>query len=96
MLDPYAIVKSPIITEKAILLKQFRQYVFEVDTKSNKIEIAQAVNSIFKVKVTDVKTITQKPEHKKFHSKAKVKKMRKKAVVTLAEGHEIDLYENIG
>jgi len=96
MLDPYAIVKHPIITEKAILLKQYRQYAFEVNIKANKIEIAQAINKIFNVKVIKVRTITLKAEYKKFHSKAATKKLRKKAIVTLAQGQEIDLYENIG
>lgn len=95
MIDPYAIIKHPIITEKAILLKQFRQYVFAVEPKANKIEIAQAVNAIFNVKVINVNTITLKAEHKRFQNRAKVKKFRKKAIVTLAQGQEIDLYENI-
>ncbi len=90
-MDPYTIVKYPLITEKSTLLGADNQYVFEVDTKANKVEIAKAVASIFKVEVDKVRTLNVKPEQRAFGSRARKRKLRKKAIVTLKAGHKIDL-----
>lgn len=90
-MDPYKIVKYPLITEKSTILGADNQYVFEVDTRANKVEIAKAVSQIFKVEVDKVRTINLKAEQRAFGSRARQHKARKKAVVTLKAGHQIDL-----
>lgn len=90
-MDPYSIVKHPLITEKSTVLGSENQYVFEVDLRANKVEIAKAVAAIFSVEVDKVRTISLKPEKRAYGSRAKKRKARKKAIVTLKEGHQIDL-----
>jgi large subunit ribosomal protein L23 len=90
-MDPYSVVKYPLITEKSTVLGADNQYVFEVDTKANKVEIAKAVAFIFKVEVDKVRTLNVKPEQRPFGSRARKRKLRKKAIVTLKQGHKIDL-----
>ena len=90
-MDPYTIVKYPLITEKSTILGADNQYVFEVDTKANKVEIAKAVSTIFKVEVDKVRTLNVKPEQRPFGSRARKRKLRKKAIVPLKAGHKIDL-----
>lgn len=90
-MDPYKVVKYPLVTEKSMMLGADNQYVFEVDTKANKVEIAKAVAEIFEVEVAKVRTLNVKGEQRPFGSRARKRKARKKAVVTLKEGHQIDL-----
>lgn len=90
-MDPYSIVKHPLVTEKSTVLGSENQYVFEVDRRANKVQIAKAVSAIFDVEVDKVRTINLKPEKRAFGSRAKQRKARKKAIVTLKEGHQIDL-----
>jgi len=90
-MDPYKVVKYPLVTEKSTVLGSENQYVFEVDTRANKVEIAKAVGAIFKVEIEKVRTINLKPEKRAFGSRAKKRKARKKAIVTLKPGHQIDL-----
>ena len=91
-----SILIKPLITEKnTILQEQNNQYVFEVAKESNKIEIAQAVEKKFKVRVTDVKTIVQKGKQKTHMTKkgrfTGYRADRKKAIVTLHKEDKIDL-----
>lgn len=90
-MDPYSIVKYPLVTEKSTILGSHNQYVFEVAIKANKIEIGKAVAAIFNVEVEKVRTINLKPEARAFGSRARKRKARKKAIVTLKAGHQIDL-----
>lgn len=90
-----SVLKRPIITEKAIKLADARQYVFEVDTNANKIQISQAVEKHFGVHVTSVRTVTVRRKAKtqmtrrgRFAGKTA---QRKKAYVTLKEGDVIDI-----
>ena len=57
MKNPRDIIKRPIITERTSDLMANRKYVFEVDIRANKTEIKQAIEAIFKVKVTNVNTL---------------------------------------
>lgn len=90
-MDPYSIVKYPLVTEKSTVLSSENQYVFEVAIKANKVEIGKAVAAIFNVEVEKVRTINLKPEVRSFGSRARKRKARKKAIVTLKAGHQIDL-----
>jgi large subunit ribosomal protein L23 len=90
-MDAYDIVKYPLVTEKSTELGAHNQYVFEVSTQANKVQIAKAVSEIFKVEVDKVCTINLKAEGRPFGSRARKRKARKKAIVTLKAGHQIDL-----
>jgi len=89
----YDIIRKPLITEKANLLKEEAQVVaFEVARSANKIEIKQAVEKAFDVKVKSVNTIQQRGKVKRVGYNFGQRNNWKKAYVTLEEGHNIDLY----
>ena len=85
-----SIIHKPLMTEKSTNLNQFNQYTFVVDKNSNSIDIKQAIEKIFKVKVTKVNTSILRGKLKTFKGSAGFKKDLKKAIVTLAEGNTID------
>ena len=85
------IIKAPVITEKAALLGQNNTYVFKVDSRANKIEIKQAIEKIFKVKVAAIRTLNVKPKKRRVGRYAGLSNRSKKAIVTLAEGQQIEL-----
>ena len=89
----YEIIRKPLITEKANLLKEEAQVVsFEVARTANKIEIKQAVETAFDVKVKSVNTIQQRGKVKRVGMNIGQRNSWKKAYVTLEEGHNIDFY----
>jgi len=85
-----SIIHKPMLTEKSTNLNQFNQYTFVVNRKSNSSEIKQAIEKIFKVKVTKVNTSILRGKLKSFKGSLGYKKDIKKAIVTLAEGNTID------
>ncbi|MDD5728279.1 MAG: 50S ribosomal protein L23 [Victivallales bacterium] len=93
MKNAYKIVISPLITEKNNDLAAQGKYVFKVDRKAGKIEIAQAVEELFDVKVKSVNTMNYNGKPKRAGRSMIVGRRAdwKKAVVTLAEG-SIDLF----
>ncbi|NOY14038.1 MAG: 50S ribosomal protein L23 [Deltaproteobacteria bacterium] len=89
----HEIIRKPLITEKANLLKDAAQIVsFEVSRTANKIEIKQAVEKAFDVKVKAVNTVQQRGKVKRVGSNIGQRNNWKKAYVTLEEGHNIDFY----
>ena len=89
----YEIIRKPLITEKANLLKEETQVVsFEVVRTANKIEIKQAIEKAFDVKVRAVKTIRVRGKVKRVGTNIGQRNSWKKAYVTLEEGHNIDFY----
>jgi large subunit ribosomal protein L23 len=89
----FEIIRKPLITEKANLLKDAAQIVaFEVARNANKIEIKQAVEKAFSVKVKSVNTIQQRGKIKRLGQNVGQRSNWKKAYVTLEEGHNIDFY----
>ncbi len=91
-MDIYRIIKRPLHTEKSVADRDSsNSYHFEVERKANKIQIKQAVEKLFNVKVRDVRTLNKrgKPRRTRF-GPAKIHTW-KKAVVTLEEGATIDL-----
>ncbi len=89
----YEIIRKPLISEKATLLKDSSQIVtFEVDRGANKIEIKQAVEKAFDVKVKAVNTIQFRGKVKRVGSNLGQRSNWKKAYVTLEEGQDIDFY----
>ena len=86
------IIKAPVITEKSANLGQNKgQYVFKVDSRSNKTEIKQAIEKLFNVKVEEIRTINVKPKKRRVGRYAGLTNCTKKAIVTLAEGQSIEL-----
>lgn len=90
-LKHYDTILSPVITEKATLASDHNQVVFKVADKATKPEIKAAVEALFNVKVTAVNTLVRKGKTKRFRGIAGRQKDFKKAIVTLAEGHSIDV-----
>ena len=86
----YDIIKKPITTEKSTNLQQFNQYSFIVSKNSNSIEIKDAIEMIFKVKVNKVNTSILRGKGKTFKGQYGFRKDTKRAIVTLAEGNTID------
>ena len=85
------VILSPVITEKATKLTETNQVVFRVALSSTKPEIAKAVEELFKVKVKEVNTVRVKGKSKAFRGVRYTRSDFKKAVVTLEEGHQIDI-----
>ncbi|MCE2711781.1 MAG: 50S ribosomal protein L23 [Cryomorphaceae bacterium] len=94
------IIKKPIITEKATATtEKHNRFTFEVDRSANKIEIKKAVEKMYGVSVTDVRTLNYGggKSSVKYTNKGVVEqpsKQWKKAVVTVAAGETIDLFNN--
>ena len=87
MKTAYDIIKRPIVTEQSMMLATEKKYTFEVAKDANKIEIAKAVETLFKgVKVAKVNTISVRGRLKRMGRTAGYTSDWKKAVVTLAEG----------
>ena len=95
MKDPQDILKKPLITEKSNDLLEQNKYTFLVDLDANKIEIRQAVESLFKVKVEKVNTMRVKGKIKRVRRIPGRTPDRKKAIVTLKEGDRIEIFEGL-
>ena len=91
----YDIVLAPHITEKSTMLSEHNAVVFKVAGTASKPEIKAAVEALFGVTVTGVNTIVTKGKTKKWKGKAYTRSDSKKAIVTLAEGHSIDITEGV-
>jgi large subunit ribosomal protein L23 len=87
----YDVIIKPIITEKATLLSEHGKVVFQVALDATKKEIAKAVEELFKVKVEKVNTLRVKGKRKRFRGLTGRRNHVKKAVVTLKDGHSIDV-----
>ena len=86
------IILAPITTEKTMAIAQSgNKVVFKVKNDANKVQIKQAVEKIFGVKVLRVNTINVKPKYKRVGRYAGTTSRYKKAIVTLAEGSQIEL-----
>ncbi len=83
---------APVITEKGTVLQEKNnQYLFRVSPRANKIQIREAVEKIFKVTVTSVRTVTVHGKMRRMGRSQGRKPSWKKAIVTLKEGESIDL-----
>jgi large subunit ribosomal protein L23 len=91
--DPrhYDVILSPVITEKATLASERSQVIFKVASHATKPQIKEAVEKLFDVKVKSVNTLVRKGKVKAFRGSRGVQSDVKKAVVTLEEGHRIDV-----
>ena len=96
MKDPYTIILRPVITEKSTWLKEVnREICFEVAPHANKIEIKGAIEEIFCVHVTSVRTIHMPGKKKRMGRFEGKRPDWKKAVVTVKEGESIELFEGV-
>lgn len=87
----YDTIIAPVITEKSTLLSEDNKVVFKVPLSATKKDIAEAVEELFKVKVKAVNTLITKGKTKRFRGMLGQRSDVKKAVVTLEEGHSIDV-----
>jgi len=91
----YEILRRPLITEKATLLKEADKYVFKVASEATKPQIREAVERAFKVKVFKVNIMTVHGKTKRFGRRQVTSSPWKKAIVTLEQGHKITLFEGV-
>ncbi|MBX9685015.1 MAG: 50S ribosomal protein L23 [Hyphomicrobium sp.] len=87
----YDVIVCPVITEKATLASENNQVIFKVNRGATKPEIKAAVESLFKVKVKSVNTIVRKGKKRAFRGIVALLSDTKRAVVTLEDGHSIDV-----
>ncbi len=90
-LKAYDIILSPVITEKSTASSEANQVIFKVARGATKPEIKQAVEQLFSVKVKAVNTLVRKGKKKAFRGRVALLSDTKRAIVTLEEGHSIDV-----
>ena len=92
-LDPrhYDVIRGPVITEKATMLSEHNKVVFKVAKTATKPQIKAAIEKLFDVKVKSVNTLVRKGKTKVFRGNFGSQSDVKRAVVTLEEGHRIDV-----
>jgi large subunit ribosomal protein L23 len=100
MADIIKIIFKPVITERSTILKEAdNKFIFEVDPRANKREIKEAVEKLFGVTVTNVRTSIQRGKTKTTFMRAGrftgKRPDRKKAYVTLAKGENIDIFDQV-
>lgn len=94
-MSPEQIIRRPIVlTEKASLLRNHNTVVFEVARDANKIQIRHAVETLFNVKVTGVHTLVMRGKARRMGRGYAKMQNWKKAMVTLAEGQNIDFFDD--
>lgn len=94
MPTPHEIIVRPLITEKNTMLMELNKYSFEVLRDSSKPEIKQAIETIFNVNVTKVHTMNVRGKLKRRGREMGYTREWKKAIVTLAEGDRIEIFES--
>ena len=94
MKNPHDIILRPVLTEKSYDGMADKRYVFEVAINANKIEIKQAVEAIFDVKVSSVNTINRKGKTHRTRTGIGKSKDTRRAIVTLREG-TIDIFGDV-
>ena len=87
----YDIIVSPVITEKATMASEANQVIFKVAPDATKPQVKEAVEKLFDVKVKAVNTLIRKGKTKRVRGIAGRQTNFKKAIVTLEEGHSIDV-----
>jgi large subunit ribosomal protein L23 len=92
MKDPRQVILRPIITERSFDLITDNRYTFEVAKQANKVEIGQAVETIFDVRVLKVNTLRVSGKPKRVRYAKGYTRSWKKAIVTLAEGDTIEAF----
>lgn len=94
--DPRDVILAPVVSEKSYSLIENNAYTFQVHPRANKTEIRQAVEAIWNVKVVGVNTVRRKGKTKRFRFTEGRRVDTKRAVVKLAEGDSIEIFEQQG
>jgi len=94
--DPRDVILKPVVSEKSYGLLDDNVYTFVVDPRANKVEIRQAIEAIFSVQVTNVNTLNRKGKRKRNRKSFTfgTRSDTKRAIVTLAPGSKIELFES--
>jgi len=91
MLDKYDVVRKPIVTEKSTMASETGAIVFEVNMNATKLQVKEAIENLFNVKVKAVNTLISKGKVKRFKGKLGRRRNFKKAYVMLEDGNTIDV-----
>ena len=91
--DPRDVILAPVVSEKSYSLLDGNSYTFVVHPDANKTEIRQAVETIWGVRVINVNTVNRKGKLKRFRQMEGRRTDTKRAVVKLAEGDKIEIFE---
>lgn len=95
-MDIYKVIKAAHITEKGTLQKELQnQIAFKVARKANKVEIRRAVETLFKTRVVEVKTMNMKGKRRRVGRNVGKRADWKKAIVKLAPGESIEFFEGM-
>ena len=94
-MDAHEIIKKPVVTEKSTRLLEMNKYCFMVDRRASKMQIKQAIEELFKVKVKDVNTMRVLGKIKRMGKHEGRRPSWKKAVVTLEPGNRIEFFEGV-
>lgn len=94
-MNSFDILRRPIITEKSTDLQESGRYTFEVHPSATKLQIKEAVERAFEVEVVKVNTMNFRGKRKRFGPRFSQKKSWKKAIVTLAPGGSITIFEGV-
>jgi large subunit ribosomal protein L23 len=95
-MDARDVILRPVVSEKSYALLDENVYTFQIDRRANKIEVRQAVEELFGVRVVKVTTLNRKGKRTRNRRTGAVGRRpdTKRAVVSLAEGDRIDLFES--
>ncbi|MDQ3991839.1 MAG: 50S ribosomal protein L23 [Actinomycetota bacterium] len=88
------VIIRPVVSEKSYAGLESNRYTFLVDARANKTEIKEAVQAIWSVRVTSVNTVHRKGKSKRFRYTTGKRPDEKRAIVTLAEGDSIEIFES--
>ena len=91
----YEVLRRPLITEKSTIFQAQNKYAFEIAKMANKIQVKQAVEKAFKVKVNAVNVLTVPGKTRRVGKQLVLTQSWKKAIVTLRQGDKIELFEGV-
>jgi large subunit ribosomal protein L23 len=94
-IHPFAVIRQPLVTEKGTYLAAEHKYAFKVDHLANKTQIKQAVEKTFNVKVLGVNVMNVRGKQRRWGRRTTLRPTWKKAIVTLAPGDKIELFEGV-
>ena len=89
------VLGRPVVTEKSTLMQEMGRYAFEVAPSATKHQIKWAVQEAFDVRVVKVNTMNVKGKRKRFGPRLAARKSRKKAIVSVAAGQSITIFEGV-
>jgi len=95
MMETYEVLRRPIVTEKTTMQSEQGMYTFEVDRRANKLQVKEAVEKAFGVEVVSVNIINVPGKPRRWGRHVSHTPSWKKAIVKLAEGQRIELFEGV-